>query len=182
MRLVNAIAALMFVSATASASQDVQTHPTLPLYPRDAADSCVPGSLQVRITLPNVYQQGIVKLDLYGGEKNFLDKKGKLRKIRVPAEDAPQTICIDVPKPGSYAIASYHDLDGNRKLKKAWNFKPKEPYGLSNNPVIEELRMPKWSEAAFPVGERGADIEIIYFGKKAGDPDGDDGPDREDDD
>ena len=177
MKTGKAIAALLFAlgaAGTSVADNGAYVHPTLPLYARDAADTCVANRLQIRVTLTNVYAQGIVKLDLYGGEKNFLDKKGKLRKIRVPAEAAPQTVCIDVPRPGDYAIASYHDLDADRKLKKKWNFKPKEPYALSNNPVIEELRMPKWSEAAFRVGERGADIELVYYGKKAGEVDDDD--------
>ena len=175
MKTGKAIAALLFASTAATspalAEDGPYVHPTLPLYERDAADACRADALQIRVTLTNVYAQGIVKLDLYGGEKDFLDKKGKLRKIRVPAENAPQTVCINVPRAGEYAIASYHDLDADRKLKKKWNFKPKEPYALSNNPLIEELRMPKWSEAAFTVGERGADIELVYFGKKAGDLD-----------
>jgi len=150
-----------------------RVHPTLELYERDAAEVCGADPLQIRVTLNNIYAQGIVKLDLYGGEKDFLDKKGKLRRIRVAATDAGQRVCITVDAPGTYAIASYHDLDANRKLKKKWNFMPREPYALSNNPVIEELRMPKFSEAAFPVGENGADIALTYFGKKAGFPDND---------
>ena len=46
------------------------------------------------------------------------------------------------------------------KLKKAWNFKPKEPYGVSNNPKIESLRLPKWSEAGFQVPMNGVDITL----------------------
>ena len=154
-------------------SVDVRVHPTLELYARDAADRCGASPLQIRITLDNVYPQGIAKLDLYRGEKDFLDKKGKLRKIRVPAGEPGQRVCITVPAPGTYAVAGYHDLDGNRKLKKKWNFKPREPYALSNNPNITELRLPKFSEAAFEVGEWGADIHLTYFGKKAGSPDND---------
>jgi len=51
-------------------------------------------------------------------------------------------------------------LDGNRRLKKAWNFKPKEPYGLSNNPEIKSLRLPKFSETGFDVPMNGVDIDI----------------------
>ena len=144
-------------------------HPEFELYARDAADVCRTDALQIRLSLLNVYKEGIVKVDLYGADEDeFLEKEGKLRKIRVPAEEPGQMICIDVPKAGTYAVTSYHDLDADRKLDKKWNFKPKEPYALSNNPVITKLRLPKFSEAAFLVGERGADIDLIYFGKKAG--------------
>lgn len=131
----------------------------LELYPRDKADTCVPGALQIRVTVRNVSPVGIVKLELFG-EDNFLKKKGKLRRIRVPAGDKEQKICINLPYPGEYAVVGYHDMDGDRRLKKSWNFKPKEPYGLSNNPEIKALRLPKFSETGFVVPMEGVDISI----------------------
>lgn len=131
----------------------------LELYPRDKADTCVPGALQIRVTVRNVSPVGIVKLELFG-EDNFLKKKGKLRRIRVPAGDKEQEICINLPYPGEYAVVGYHDIDGDRRLKKSWNFKPKEPYGLSNNPKIKSLRLPKFSETGFAVPMEGVDISI----------------------
>ena len=137
----------------------------LELYPRDTPDACVPGSLQIRTTLIGATKKGMVKVELFG-EKNFMKKSGKLRKVRVPAEDEPVTVCINVDAPGAYAISSYHDKDGDRKFDKKWNFKPKEPYGLSNNPVIETLRLPKWSETNFEVPMSGADITIYLVDRK----------------
>ena len=131
----------------------------LELYDFDEADACVPGALQIRATVTNVSKKGLVKVELFG-EQNFMKKSGKLRRIRVPAEDDSLKVCINLPAPGEYAIVGYHDKDGNRKLKKAWNFKPKEPYGVSNNPKIESLRLPKWSEAGFQVPMNGVDITL----------------------
>ena len=131
----------------------------LELYDRDAGDACVLGALQIRATVTNVTQKGLVKVELFG-EKNFMKKSGKLRRIRVPAEEGSVKICINLPTPGEYALVGYHDRDGNRKLKKAWNFKPKEPFGVSNNPKIETLRLPKWSEAGFDVPMSGIDISL----------------------
>lgn len=131
----------------------------LELYDTDKADTCVPGALQIRATVTNVSKKGLVKVELFG-EKNFMKKSGKLRRIRVPAEDESVKVCINLPAPGEYAVVGYHDKDGNRKLKKAWNFKPKEPYGVSNNPKIESLRLPKWSEAGFEVPMNGVDITL----------------------
>lgn len=137
-------------------------HPELELYAHDASDDCVSDSLQIRVTAQNIYPEGILKLELYNSPDGFLFKKGRLHKVRVPAAQSPQKVCINVPAPGRYAIAGYHDLDGNRKLKKKWDFTPKEPYGLSNNPVYRSKRMPKFEDAAFNVGESGADIEISF--------------------
>ena len=131
----------------------------LELYDKDKSDTCVPGALQIRVTVHNVSVGGILKLELFG-ENNFLKKEGKLRRIRVPAENGPQKVCINLPRPGEFAVVGYHDKDGNRRLKKAWNFKPKEPYGLSNNPEIKALRLPKFSETGFVVPMEGVDIDI----------------------
>jgi uncharacterized protein (DUF2141 family) len=131
----------------------------LELYNKEKADTCVPGALQIRVSVNNVSEGGILKLELFG-ENNFLKKEGKLRRIRVPAANSPQKVCINLPAPGEYAVVTYHDVDGDRRLKKAWNFKPKEPYGLSNNPEIKSLRLPKFSETGFSVPMEGVDIEI----------------------
>jgi len=129
------------------------------LYDFDKADACVADALQIRVKVTNVSKKGLVKVELFG-EKNFMKKSGKLRRIRVPADEGTINLCINVPAPGEYAVVGYHDKDGNRKLKKAWNFKPKEPYGVSNNPNIETLRLPKWSEAGFQVPMSGIDITM----------------------
>ena len=131
----------------------------LTLYDKDKADTCVAGALQIRATVHNITKVGILKLELFG-ERKFLKKEGKLRRIRVPAADEKQTVCINIPAPGEYAVVGYHDKDGDRRLKKAWNYKPKEPYGLSNNPILKSLKIPKFSQAAITVPMEGADIDI----------------------
>ena len=129
------------------------------LYDFDKADACVADALQIRANITNVSRVGLVKIELFG-ERNFMKKSGKLRRIRVPADDGSIKVCINLPAPGEYALVGYHDKDGDRKLDKAWNFKPKEPYGVSNNPKIESLRLPKWSEAGFQVPMNGVDITL----------------------
>ena len=131
----------------------------LELYKFDEADSCVDNSTQIRTLITNLSKSGIVKVELFG-KKDFMKKSGKLRRIRVPADSERVSLCINVPAPGEYALVSYHDKDGNRKLKKAWNLKPEEPYGVSNNPVIESLRLPRWAEASFYVPQEGIEVVI----------------------
>ncbi|MGB0906709.1 MAG: DUF2141 domain-containing protein [Maricaulaceae bacterium] len=140
---------------------------TLELYPTDASDECVEGTTQIRVNVIGVKAKGIMKLELYNSDKGFLRKKGRLRPIRDAAQDGPMRMCINVPEPGIYAVAGYHDVDGNRKLKQKWDFTPREPYGLSNNPQIKERRMPGFDEAAFEVGPQGTDIDFVLVDLKA---------------
>lgn len=137
----------------------------LELYSDDAGATCDTNALQIRVTVQNVSHEGIMKLELYNSEDGFLTKKARLKSYRVPAEDAPQKICINVPEPGPYAVTGYHDQDGNRKLKQKWNFTPKEPYGVSNNP--RQKKRPKFEDAVFDVGMTGADIELILVDLQA---------------
>ncbi len=139
----------------------------LELYERDYSDPCVPGTQQVRVNVIGVTKVGIMKLELYNAEDGFLSKSARLRSIRDAAQDGPQMMCVNVPEPGFYGMAGYHDKDGNRKLKKKWDFTPREPYGLSMNPEIKSRRIPKWEEVAFYVGASGADIEMILVDLKA---------------
>ena len=147
------------VGSTGEALSQIGIERGLDLYDRDASDPCKADRTQVRVFVTNTSPVGILKLELFG-EKDFMKKSGKLRKIRVPAEAEPMLVCIDVPEPGEYAVVGYHDKDGDRRLDKKWNFKPKEPYGLSNNPKIESLRLPKWEETRFSVPVEGRDIGI----------------------
>jgi len=55
------------------------------LYDFDKADACVADALQIRANITNVSRVGLVKIELFG-ERNFMKKSGKLRRIRVPAD------------------------------------------------------------------------------------------------
>jgi uncharacterized protein (DUF2141 family) len=77
---------------------------------------------------------GLIAVTLYAdNSKKFLVKHGSLYVGRVPARAGTTRVCIYVPKPGVYAIAVYHDQDGNRKFNRSGIGFPKEPFGFSNN-------------------------------------------------
>ena len=75
------------------------------------------------------------------------------------AEDGPQTVCFAAQPPGRYAVATYHDENGNRDLDQKLNLMPKEPFGLSTNPKLR-WGFPKFEEADFEVPEEGTEITI----------------------
>jgi uncharacterized protein (DUF2141 family) len=137
--------------------------PILDIRPDEAAAVCGAHPLQIEVTVSNTSAQGILAVELY--EENapdFLTARARLHRIRVPAEADQQTVCFDAPAPGLYAVATYHDLDADRRFDRKW-FLPDEPFGLSNNPRLR-LRKPRFEEAAFSVGEEGASISIALRG------------------
>ena len=141
--------------------------PVLDLREGDEADVCDASGPQIRVTVNGVEAYGILTVEVYGDDtRNFLSKEGRLRRVRVAAEDGPQTVCIGVPGAGTYAVASYHDQDGDRKLDRKWNFLPREPFALSNDPKLR-MRKPRHSEAAFEAGSLGADITLRLRGAKS---------------
>ena len=144
----------IIVSAFASASEQ------LDIRPYEAADPCDADSAQIKVTVNGVGSAGgILSVELYHDPDNFLNKKGRTRRIRIPATEEQHTVCFNLPQPGTYAIATYHDMDGNRKLNKRWNMMPKEPFGLSNNPE-QHFGFPEFSDSAFTVDNTSVNITI----------------------
>ena len=141
--------------ATAAAAQQ------LDIRDYEAADPCDPYAVQLKVTIEGLDDSGgILTVDLYGNEPDrFLNKKGRIRRVRVPAGTGSQTICMTAPPPGSYAVATYHDQDGDRDLDKKWNLMPKEPFGLSNNPE-PKFGWPKIAPSLFVIGEPGGVVSI----------------------
>ena len=97
--------------------------------------------------------RGSVTIVLYGDEpKRFLKPGKKVGHLRVPAVPGVTSACVAAPHAGEYAVAVYHDEDGNGKLTRSWIGLPSEGFGFSNNPVVF-LVPPSHSEAAIVIGE-----------------------------
>ena len=138
--------------ALAQSELDIRSH--------EAPAVCAPGTGQIQVTVNGVTTGGILAVELYRPSKrDFLKKKSRIHRIRVAAEDGPQTVCFEPQTPGRYAVATYHDKNGNRDLDQKINFMPKEPFGLSTNPKLR-WGLPKFDEADFEVPVEGVAITI----------------------
>ena len=117
------------------------------------ADVTCSGSLpRIKVLVSGVHAKGLLQVDLYRpSEREFLRKASRLKRIRTPATDGPQTVCFQLETAGTYAIAAYHDVDGDRDLKRHWNMMPAEPFALSNNPKLK-MGIPNFEDAAFQAG------------------------------
>jgi len=96
------IAGGLMISSSAHAHHETNS---LPIYPHEVPDECNPQS--IRVTIKGATHVGLVKLELYDDldTDDFLKKKGRLRRIRVPASDDPISLCINVDRLGRYGIA-----------------------------------------------------------------------------
>lgn len=78
---------------------------------------------------------GLVAITLYADNpRKFLVRNGSLYVGRVAAHGGTTTGCIFVPKPGVYAIAIYHDENGDQAFNRTGIGLPAEGYGFANNP------------------------------------------------
>ncbi|MDP2830144.1 MAG: DUF2141 domain-containing protein [Sulfuricellaceae bacterium] len=102
--------------------------------------------------------EGQVKLMLFERAEGFR-KEDKSREVLVlPATVGTVRGVFSALPPGRYAIVSYHDEDGDGKLKLRFGMFPREGYGLSANPSVSAP--PAFKDAAFDVLEAGIKLAI----------------------
>ena len=139
-------------AALASAPAAVQMPANPPADAPVHEGACDGKPFSMQITVQSVREAtGTITVDVHDDDPaKFLKSGGKLARIRVPAVKGETHFCIVVPHAGIYALAIYHDRNGNTKLDKTWIGLPGEPFGLSNNPP-KRLAMPKHKDSAFEV-------------------------------
>lgn len=108
------------------------------------------------INLGNQDKPGTLMLALYDNSMDYENsvkrekrsEDGVVAGLEVFVE--PQEVSqftLDIPD-GSYAIALFIDLNGNKKIDKNFLGIPKEQYGFSNN-AMGELSAPTFAQAQF---------------------------------
>jgi uncharacterized protein (DUF2141 family) len=120
-------------------------------------------TLTIRITGAR-NANGTVRVLLFRGPDGFPGDGTRVFQVQtVKIETASDTAqCIfSVPK-GEYALAVFHDENGNGKMDKNLMGVPKEGYGFSNNPG-RKLRPAKFEEARFMAeSDRSVDVNLAY--------------------
>lgn len=119
------------------------------------AKSCVGNGspLELQVKVQNVRSaSGMIVVTLYGDRpEEFLQSGRKIDRERVPAKLGSVTACLVLPKAGTYAIAVYHDEDGDRKVTKSGLGIPTEGYGFSND-ALAKIGPPKFDDVKFTAG------------------------------
>lgn len=81
----------------------------------------------------------------------------------VPADPAGTTCRFQGVEPGTYAVAVFHDANGNGELDTNFVGIPSEDWAVSNN-VRPMMGAPSFDDAAVPVPAEGARLSIRLGG------------------
>jgi len=100
---------------------------------------------------------GDLRVAVYGTPAEY--RKSAVKEIKVAAAGAPVPIRITGLAAGDYAIALFHDRNGNEKLDSNLMGVPIEPYGFSG--TERNLMGPAtWEQAKFSVAADGAAVTV----------------------
>jgi uncharacterized protein (DUF2141 family) len=133
------------------------------LAPPALAQGCegTPGTGMVKLTVEATglhNAAGEVAFTLYPDDKGrFLAKGGKLLRVRT-ATRAPVTLACFWVRPGYYAIAQYHDENGDHNFNHTL-WMPKEGFGFSND-APTSIGLPSFASARFAVPAGGTTIRM----------------------
>jgi uncharacterized protein (DUF2141 family) len=126
------------------------------------ARSCAAGRPSILVNVEGFKaRSGNLRVQVYGDDQAaFLAKGGKLRRIDVPVTKAgAMAVCVAVPRPGTYAVAVRHDVNGDNKSHD-WG----DGGGFSNNPSLSFFHLkPSFREAAIRVGEGVKPVSVILL-------------------
>ncbi len=122
------------------------------------ANACAPGKPSVVVHVAGFKKpQGKLKLSLYDSD-HWLNKQGRISKIKVPVTASTMDICVPVPAPGRYAVAVHHDFNLNGERDRL------DGGGYSRNPKVSLLNpKPPFSKAAFTVGNGPARVGVTLL-------------------
>lgn len=130
--------------------------------------SCLLGSYyqdnpvnSLSLVIENLHSDaGNVHLAIYDEEEQFAKS---LKPFRLKIYKAPATRRLEVQMDslpfGRYALAIYHDENGNGDLDKNLLGIPKEPYGFSNNPRAK-WSAPTYQETSFEIGPNRTELAV----------------------
>lgn len=95
-------------------------------------------------------QRGQICIKVFSNSQGFpeVSQKG-IRQQCTKITDMPMTFNFSNLTSGGYAIAVFHDSNGDSKLNRNSLGMPTEGYGFSNNPVYTRTGPPRYGEAVF---------------------------------
>ncbi|MBI3114292.1 MAG: DUF2141 domain-containing protein [Rhodospirillales bacterium] len=112
----------------------------------------------LRVTITGLDSDaGNVHVSVYDNPETFPKSTGMLREQVVKAQAPMPEVTFPGLAPGTYAVAAFHDENGNRKFDQGFLGLPLEDYGFSNDPMVI-LSAPDFQESAFTIS---GDVAVI---------------------
>ena len=110
--------------------------------------------------------KGNILVSLYNKDKGFpRTQESVIQSREVKVMEAGTTVEFTNVVPGTYAISTIHDEDGNREMDSNFLGMPKEGVGTSNNPK-SRMGPPSYKDAQFVIkaGEtKTMTIKMVYL-------------------
>lgn len=98
---------------------------------------------------------GNLRVELYADWRDdFLRARGRLRRIEMPVAATNHAICLEVPRPGNYAIVVHHDRNANGKFDVTT-----DGVGFTRNPRLG-LSKPELRSVVMAIGPGLTSIDI----------------------
>ena len=121
-----------------------------------------PDTGTLKLTVENIQsEEGNIMIALYKSKDNFLNEENVYKSAVLTAQTPRVHFTFEKIPEGDYAMAVFHDKNGDGKM----NFKlfiiPKEPYGFSNN-VKPKFSKPSFEDARFEV-KGNTEVEIALL-------------------
>lgn len=114
------------------------------------------------VTVSNINNEdGNIGVLVFNSDKGWPDNRfAALKDLIVPAHSGSLDITIPGLPTGDYAVAVLHDVNKNHKMDRDWIGKPKEQWGMSNNPHAL-IKAPSFSAARFHLdGDRTIGVQL----------------------
>jgi len=108
------------------------------------------GVLELSVNVQHDY--GTLWIGIYDSEEAFLDKERAILKAVKVDNKGRQRVYVNNLMHGEYALALFHDLNGNDEMDFNWVGVPAEPFAFSK-PVNSKWRLPEFSEVKVDFNE-----------------------------
>ena len=107
---------------------------------------------------------GFIRFALYNKEYGFPENQHKIDKIDIQLESQKMKAAFKNLSPGTYAVAVFHDENGNNEFDKNFFSFPLEGFGFSNNARVF-FGPPAFEEAAIEIEDirKTIKIEMNYW-------------------
>jgi len=151
-----AIAGLIAAFAAVARADDQQA----------TCDSAAPNQGRLHVSVSGMRSaKGNITITIYPDDAaHFLDGKYKVARQTVPVTLPITTACFALPAPAVYAVALFHDEDGDGHLNTNALGIPTEGYGFSNNPTFY-FGPPGLGKVRFTLNpkDNGIDVRMKYY-------------------
>ena len=113
----------------------------------------------ITITINNIKNNnGHVVLSLHTAD-TFMKGAG-IKSAKSEVVDGTIKVTFENVEAGTYAIMALHDENDNNRMDYSENGRPKESYGMSNNPM--SYGPPQYDAAKFELSNQDLEFDIVF--------------------